>query len=93
MKEFYEHEALKKNNKKRIQSLKTFSKVINPLVCIGFVFAFWAARSSLATRERVGGRGEARNEGRGSRPDHSGGEVRHYFLAVQDSSIGDLVSP
>ena len=41
LKEFYEHEALKQNNKKRIQSLKTFSKVINPLVCIGFVFAFW----------------------------------------------------
>ena len=42
LKEFYEREALKEHNKKRIQSLKTFTKVINPIVCVGFVFAFWA---------------------------------------------------
>ena len=42
LKEFYEDEALKENNRNRIQSLKTFSKVINPIVCVGFVLAFWA---------------------------------------------------
>ena len=42
LKEFYEREALKEHNKKRIQSLKTFTKVVNPIVCVGFVFAFWA---------------------------------------------------
>ena len=42
MKEFYEDEALKEHNRNRIQSLKTFSKVINPILCLGFVFAFWA---------------------------------------------------
>ena len=42
LKEFYEREALKEHNKKRIQSLKTFTKEINPIVCVGFVFAFWA---------------------------------------------------
>ena len=43
LKEFYEYEALKQKNEDRIKQLKKFSKVINPLFCIGFVIVFWAA--------------------------------------------------
>ena len=43
LKEFYENEALKQKNEDRIKQLKKFSKVINPLFCIGFVIVFWAA--------------------------------------------------
>ena len=43
LKEFYENETLKKNNEDRIKRLKKFSRVINPLFCIGFVIVFWAA--------------------------------------------------
>ena len=43
LKEFYENEALKQKNEDRIKLLKKFSKVINPLFCIGFVIVFWAA--------------------------------------------------
>ena len=43
LKEFYEREILRKKNKDRIKSLKRFSRVINPLFCIGFVIVFWAA--------------------------------------------------
>ena len=39
LQEFYENETLKQNNQNRI---KTFSRVINPLFCIGFVIVFWA---------------------------------------------------
>ena len=42
-KEFYEYEALKQKNEDRIKQLKKFSKVINPLFCVGFVIVFWAA--------------------------------------------------
>ena len=42
LKEFYDNEALKQKNERRIQSLKTFSKIINPMFCIAFVFVFWA---------------------------------------------------
>ena len=42
LQEFYEHEGLKQKNETRIKNLKTFSKVINPLFCIGFVIIFWA---------------------------------------------------
>ena len=42
LQEFYENEGLKQKNEKRIKNLKTFSKVINPLFCIGFVIIFWA---------------------------------------------------
>ena len=42
LQEFYENETLKQNNQNRIKSLKTFSRVINPLFCIGFVIVFWA---------------------------------------------------
>ena len=41
LQEFYENETLKQNNQNRIKSLKTFSRVINPLFCIGFVIVFW----------------------------------------------------
>ena len=43
LKEFYENEILKKNNEDQIKRLKKFSRVINPLFCIGFVIVFWAA--------------------------------------------------
>ena len=43
LKQFYENEALKQKNEDRIKQLKKFSKVINPLFCIGFVLVFWAA--------------------------------------------------
>ena len=43
LKEFYENEILKKNNEDQIKRLKKFSRVINPLFCIGFVILFWAA--------------------------------------------------
>ena len=43
LKEFYENERLKQKNEDRIKQLKKFSKVINPLFCIGFVIVFWAA--------------------------------------------------
>ena len=43
LKEFYEIDALKQKNEDRIKQLKKFSKVINPLICIGFVIVFWAA--------------------------------------------------
>ena len=43
LKEFYENEILKKNKEDRIKQLKKFSRVINPLFCIGFVIVFWAA--------------------------------------------------
>ena len=43
LKEFYENEIMKKNNEDRIKRLKKFSRVINPLFCIGFVIVFWAA--------------------------------------------------
>ena len=39
---FYERDTLKQRNQKRIKSLKKFSHVINPLICIGFVIVFWA---------------------------------------------------
>ena len=42
LQEFYENEGLKQKNETRIKNLKTFSKVINPLFCIGFVIIFWA---------------------------------------------------
>ena len=42
LKEFYENEALKQKNEDRIKRLKKFSKLINPLFCIGFVIVFWA---------------------------------------------------
>ena len=46
LKEFYEKqrkENTKQKVEKRILRLRTFSRVINPLVCIGFVIVFWAA--------------------------------------------------
>ena len=43
LKEFYENEILKQKNEDRIKHLKKFSRVINPLFCIGFVIVFWAA--------------------------------------------------
>ena len=42
LQEFYENEGLKQKNETRIKNLKTFSKVINPLFCIGFIIIFWA---------------------------------------------------
>ena len=42
LQEFYGNESLKQKNEKRIKNLKTFSKVINPLFCVGFVIIFWA---------------------------------------------------
>ena len=42
LKEFYDNKALKQKNERRIQSLKTFSKIVNPMFCIAFVFVFWA---------------------------------------------------
>ena len=39
---FYERDNLKQRNQKRISSLKKFSHVINPLICVGFVIVFWA---------------------------------------------------
>ena len=36
-------EFLRKKNEDRIKRLKKFSRVINPLFCIGFVIVFWAA--------------------------------------------------
>ena len=42
LKEFYDNEALKQKNERRIQSLKTFSKIVNPMFCIAFVIIFWA---------------------------------------------------
>ena len=43
LKEFYENEILKQTNEDQIRRLKKFSRVINPLFCIGFVIVFWAA--------------------------------------------------
>ena len=42
LQEFYGNESWKEKNEKRIKNLKTFSKVINPLFCVGFVIIFWA---------------------------------------------------
>ena len=39
---FYERDSLKQRNEKRIVRLKNFSRVINPLICVGFVIVFWA---------------------------------------------------
>ena len=39
---FYERDSLKQRNEKRILRLKKFSRVINPLICVGFVIVFWA---------------------------------------------------
>ena len=38
MKRFY----VKQRNENRILRLKKFSRVINPLICVGFVIVFWA---------------------------------------------------
>ena len=43
LKEFYTNEILKQKNEDRIKHLKKFSRVINPLFCVGFVIVFWAA--------------------------------------------------
>ena len=43
LKEFYEDEIRKQTNEAQIRRLKKFSRVINPLFCIGFVIVFWAA--------------------------------------------------
>ena len=43
LKEFYEKEIRKQTNEDQIRRLKKFSRVINPLFCIGFVILFWAA--------------------------------------------------
>ena len=43
LKEFYENEIRKQTNEDQIIRLKKFSRVINPLFCIGFVIVFWAA--------------------------------------------------
>ena len=43
LKEFYENDVLKLTNENRIQYLRKFSRIINPLFCIGFVIVFWAA--------------------------------------------------
>ena len=43
LKEFYENEIRKQTNEDQIRRLKKFSRVINPLFCIGFVIVFWAA--------------------------------------------------
>ena len=43
LKEFYEDEIRKQTNEDQIRRLKKFSRVINPLFCIGFVIVFWAA--------------------------------------------------
>ena len=42
LQEYYGNEELKKNNEDQIKRLKKFSRVINPLFCIGFVIVFWA---------------------------------------------------
>ena len=42
LKEFYENEGMKKRNENRIQSLKTFSKLVNPIFCVAFVVVFWS---------------------------------------------------
>ena len=42
LKEFYENEIRKQTNEDQIRRLKKFSRVINPLFCIGFVIVFWA---------------------------------------------------
>ena len=39
---FYERDSVKQRNEKRILRLKKFSRVINPLICVGFVIVFWA---------------------------------------------------
>ena len=39
---FYERDSIKQRNEKRIVRLKNFSRVINPLICVGFVIVFWA---------------------------------------------------
>ena len=41
--EILKNEIMKRNNEDRIKRLKKFSRVINPLFCIGFVIVFWAA--------------------------------------------------
>ena len=43
LKEFYENDVLKQKNENRIKYLRKFSRIINPLFCIGFVNVFWAA--------------------------------------------------
>ena len=43
LKEFYENDVLKQKNENRIKYLRKFSRIINPLFCIGFVIVFWAA--------------------------------------------------
>ena len=43
LKEFYENDILKQENENRIKYLRRFSRIINPLFCIGFVIVFWAA--------------------------------------------------
>ena len=42
LQKFYARESLKQRNEKRIVRLKKFSRVINPLICVGFVIVFWA---------------------------------------------------
>ena len=39
---FYERDSIKQRNEKRIVRLKKFSRVINPLICVGFVIVFRA---------------------------------------------------
>ena len=39
---FYARESLKQRNEKWILRLRKFSRVINPLICVGFVIVFWA---------------------------------------------------
>ena len=43
LEKFYRNEILKQKNEDQIKRLKKFSRVINPLFCIGFVIVFWAA--------------------------------------------------
>ena len=43
LKEFYENDVLKQKNENRIKYLRKFSRIINPLFCIGVVIVFWAA--------------------------------------------------
>ena len=43
LKEFYVNDVLKQKNESRIKYLRMFSRIINPMFCIGFVIVFWAA--------------------------------------------------
>jgi hypothetical protein len=54
LRKFYEMQEKKEkieNKLKRIQILRRFSIIVNPLICVGFVAVFWVAGMIQVNRE------------------------------------------